>query len=68
MCALIRVCLADFAAIKGIAVLALVLVAYLYWANLREKRERRRERQWLEDRRRALKENADNKSSPPTRL
>ncbi len=63
MGALSPICLADYAAVKGIAVLALVLVAYLYWTGFKEKRNRRRERKWLEHRRRELKDKAA--SAPP---
>jgi hypothetical protein len=52
----VPICLAEFLAIKGIAVLAFGLIAYLFWSGVREKRDQRRERQWLEERRRALKE------------
>ena len=47
------VCLAEYGAIEGIAVLALGIVAYLYWSGFREKRELRRQRRALERRRRA---------------
>ena len=47
------VCLADYGAIKGMALVALGIIAYLYWSNLREKRELRRQRRALEQRRRA---------------
>jgi hypothetical protein len=47
------VCLAEYGVIKGMAVLALVVIAYLYWAEFREKRERRRQQRALEQRRRA---------------
>jgi hypothetical protein len=50
------ICLADFFAIKVVALLALGMVVFLYWSAFKEKRERRRERQWLENRRRELKE------------
>lgn len=45
-------CLAEYAAIKGMAVVALVLVAFLYWSEFWEKRERRRQQRALEERRR----------------
>ncbi len=48
------VCLAEFLAIKGIALIGLALVAYLWWSGFKEKREQRRERAWLENRRREL--------------
>jgi hypothetical protein len=47
------VCLAEYAVIKGMAVIALAVIAYLYWADFREKRERRRQQRALEERRRA---------------
>jgi len=65
MDASIPVCLAEFAAIKGIAVLAVGLVAYLYWSGIRDKINQRRERQWLENRRRELREKAANNAAPP---
>ena len=48
----IPVCLADFAGLKGVAAIALGLIAYLYWLSFREKRELRRQRRELERRRR----------------
>lgn len=65
MGALIPVCLAEFAAIKGIALLAFGLIAYLYWTGLKEKLAQRRERQWLENKRRELKAKVVNKAEPP---
>jgi hypothetical protein len=56
MGALTPICLADYGAIKGIALVALALVAYLYWTGFKEKRLRRREQKWLEARRRELRE------------
>ena len=56
----VPVCLADFFAIKALALVALALVAYLFWMGFMEKLNQRRERQWLEARRRELKE----KSAP----
>ena len=47
------VCLAEYGAIKGMAVVAVGIVAYLYWSNFQEKRERRRQQRALEERRRA---------------
>lgn len=69
MHALIPICLADFFAIKALAVLVLGLVAYLYWTGLREKREQRRDRRWLETKRREIKERAARKAEqlPPVR-
>jgi cbb3-type cytochrome oxidase subunit 3 len=58
----IPICLADFLAIKALALLALAVVAYLYWTSFKEKRLRRREREWLEARRRELKEKTAGKS------
>jgi hypothetical protein len=64
----IPVCMADFLAIKGIALFALALVSYLWWSAFKEKRERRRERVWLENRRRELREEAEAKAVPPHRM
>ena len=58
-------CLADFFAVKGIAFLACVLVVYLFWSGLRERREQRRRRQWLENKRRELKQKAAKQTEPP---
>lgn len=58
----IPVCLAEFFAVKALALLALALVVYLYWTVFKEKRDRRRETEWLENRRRELKEKAEHKS------
>ena len=63
----IPVCLADFLAIKGIALIALGLVGYLWWSGFQEKRDRRREQAWLENRRRELREKAASKGAPPHR-
>ena len=65
MDAFIPVCLADAFAIKGLAFLAVCLVVYLYWSGIKEKRAQRRERQWLEHRRRELRERAAEVSEPP---
>src|SRR5665811_567111 len=65
MGAIAPVCLADFAAIKVLALLALGLVAYLYWSGFSEKRAERRDRKWLESRRREFKEKAAAKPAPP---
>jgi hypothetical protein len=46
------ICLAEYGVIKGMAVVAFGVVAYLYWSELREKRERRRQQRALEERRR----------------
>ncbi len=54
-------CLAEYAAIKGAAVIALAIVAYLYWSDFREKRERRRQQRALEQRRRANEARAQHK-------
>ena len=65
MGALIPGWFADMFVIKAFAVLALVLVAYLYWTGLRDKLERRRQRKWHEDKRRELREKAAQKAAPP---
>ena len=65
MGAIAPVCLADFAAINVLALLALGLVAYLYWSGFSEKRAERRDRKWLESRRREFKEKAAAKPAPP---
>lgn len=57
----IPVCLADFFAIKALALAALGLVVFLYWTGFKERRNQRRERRWLEDRRRELKEKTASK-------
>ena len=49
----IIVCWAEFIAIKGVAVIAFGLIAYLYWLSFREKRLQRRQRREAEQRRRA---------------
>ena len=51
----IPVCLAEFFAVKALAFLAFVLMAYLYWSGIKEKRARRQEREWLENKRRELR-------------
>ena len=61
----VPVCLAEFFAIKAIALLAVALVVYLYWSGVREKRAQRREREWLENKRRDLKATPSNKSKLP---
>ncbi len=47
------VCLAEHEAIIGLAVICLLFVLYLSWANFREKRERSKRQRVLEQRRRA---------------
>jgi hypothetical protein len=47
------ICIAEYGVIKGMAVLALFIVAYLYWTERREKRERRRQQRAVAERRRA---------------
>ena len=59
--------LADFIAIKGMALIALLLVGYLWWSGFKEKRDQRRERAWLEKRRRELEEESKAKAVPPPR-
>jgi len=59
------ICLADFAAIKGLALIALALVVWLWWSGFKERRNQRRETEWLENRRRELKEKAAAKAAPP---
>lgn len=56
------VCLAEFFAIKAMALLAVGIVVYLYWTGFQEKRAQRRDRKWLENKRRELKAKAGNKS------
>jgi hypothetical protein len=51
----IPICLAEFLAIKGIALLAFGLVVVLYWSGVKERRAQRRERKWLENKRRELR-------------
>lgn len=58
----IPVCLAEFFAIKAIAFLALGLIVYLYWSGVKEKRAQRRERKWLENKRRDLRAKTGDKS------
>jgi hypothetical protein len=65
MLAIAPVCLAEFFGVKVIALIALGIVVYLYWTGFKEKRTLRRDRKWLEARRRELKENAATKSAPP---
>jgi hypothetical protein len=64
MGAIAPVCLADFAAIKVLALLALGLVIYLYWSGFNEKRAERRDRKWLESKRRENKARAAANHSP----
>ena len=62
----IPICLAEFFAIKAMALVAAGVVAYLYWSAIRERLDRRRERKWLEDKRRELKaKTADESKTPP---
>jgi hypothetical protein len=61
----VPVCLAEFFAIKAIALVAAGLVVYLYWSGVKEKLAQRREREWLENRRRELKARPPNKSELP---
>ncbi len=68
MDALIPVFLADYGALKGLALLALGLIVYLYWLSFREKREQRRQRRWLEARRRELKDKPTVKSELPPKV
>jgi len=63
----IPICLADFLAIKGIALIALLVVGYLWWSGFKEKRDQRRERAWLENRRRELTAESKAKAVPPPR-
>jgi hypothetical protein len=58
----VPICLADFLAIKGIAFLAFGLVIVLYWSGVKERRAQRRERKWLENKRRELRAKTANKS------
>jgi hypothetical protein len=58
----IPVCLAEFFAVKAIAFLALGLIVYLYWSGVKEKRAQRRERKWLENKRRDLRAKTGDKS------
>jgi hypothetical protein len=60
----IPISLADFLAIKGIALFALALVSYLWWSAFKEGRDRRRERAWLKNRRRELREKAEASAVP----
>ncbi len=57
----IPICLAEFFGIKAVALLAVGVIVLLYWSGLKEKRDQRRERKWLEDKRRELKAKTDNK-------
>jgi len=58
----IPICLAEFFAIKAIAFLAFGLIVVLYWSGVQEKRAQRRDREWLENKRRELRAKAANKS------
>ena len=58
----IPICLAEMFAIKAIAFLAACLMGYLLWLGLKEKLAQRRERKWIENKRRELREKAANKS------
>jgi hypothetical protein len=64
---LIPICLAEFMVIKGMALIGLALVGYLWWLGFKEKRDRRREQAWLESRRSELRKQAEarNASSVP---
>ena len=57
----IPICLAEFFAIKAIAFLAFGLIVVLYWSGVKEKRAQRREREWLENRRRELRAKTANR-------
>ena len=57
----IPVCLAELFAIKALAFLVVSLVVYLYWSGVKEMRAQRREREWLENKRRELKAKAAHK-------
>jgi hypothetical protein len=61
----IPVYLADLFAVKALALLAVGIVVYLYWLGFQEKRAQRRDRQWLESRRRSIKAKESPKSEPP---
>ena len=65
MVAIAPVCLAEFFGIKVIALIALGIVAYLYWTGFKEKRTLRRDREWLEARRREIKAKAAKKITLP---
>jgi hypothetical protein len=64
---LIPVYLADMFGVKAIAFLAVVLVVYLFWTGIKEKRAQRRERQWLENKRRQVKKQAARETEPPAK-
>ncbi len=49
---LVPVSLADFAAIKAIALIGVLVIVFLYWDEFKEKRIRRRQQRELEERRR----------------
>ena len=64
MANLICVCsvfIAEGGAVKGMAVVGLCLVIYLYWLNFKEKRERRRQQRAVEQRRREREASAAQK-------
>ena len=65
MGAFIPVFLAEGFAIKALAVLALGLVAYLYWTGFKEKRAERRHRRWQEDKRREFEARLGQTKEPP---
>ncbi len=65
MGAFVPVCLADMFLIKAIALVALGLVAYLYWTSLREKWGRRRQRRLSGESRRTHAEQAAQNVKPP---
>ena len=52
MVASIPVCLAEYGAIKGLAVIGLLLVIALFWDDIKQKRARKREQREREERRR----------------
>jgi hypothetical protein len=55
MAKLVCVCsvwLAEFGAVKGLAVVGVCLATYLYWLSFKEKRERRRQEREVKQRRR----------------
>ena len=56
---------AEGFALKVLALLALCLVAYLYWTGFREKREERRHRRWQETKRREYEAQLAQKKEPP---
>jgi len=63
---IIPVCLGEIFGLKVLALLAVSVVVYLYWTGIKEKRAERRQRKWLEDKRREIKAKAEKeKSAPP---